>query len=57
MERAIQLLDSASDKPQSIEDAALAITQNLTAPLYHKRRALEDLLWALLNSKEFVMLR
>ena len=57
MERAIQLLDSASDKPQSIEDAALAITQNLTAPLYQKRRALEDLLWALLNSKEFVMLR
>jgi hypothetical protein len=57
MERAIQLLDTATDKPQSIEDAALAITQNLTAPLYQKRRAMEDLLWALLNSKEFVMLR
>jgi len=57
MERAIQLLDTATDKPQSIEDAALAITQNLTAPLYQKRRAFEDLLWALLNSKEFVMLR
>ncbi|MBM3965326.1 MAG: DUF1553 domain-containing protein [Planctomycetes bacterium] len=57
MDRAVQLLETATDKPQSIEDAALAITQNLTAPLYQKRRALEDLLWALLNSKEFVMLR
>jgi hypothetical protein len=53
----LELLRSISDRPQSLDAAALAIRQQLTAASYRRRRAFEDILWALLNSKEFLLLR
>jgi hypothetical protein len=54
---ATELLESVEDRPKSIDEIALAVQQPTTAKQYKERRVLEDLLWALINSKEFSILR
>jgi hypothetical protein len=54
---AMALMDSTSDRPQNMTEILLALQQQQTARQYRERRVLEDILWSLMNSKEFIMIR
>lgn len=57
LDSAAAMLQANSDRPASIDEIAIAIQQSATASRYKERRVLEDILWALINSKEFSILR
>ncbi|MCU0707124.1 MAG: DUF1549 and DUF1553 domain-containing protein [Pirellula sp.] len=57
LQGAVSVLNSSQDRPKNLDEIALAIQQQTTIDQYRERRALEDILWALMNSKEFSILR
>jgi hypothetical protein len=57
LEAAVSLLETSQDRPKNLDEIALAVQQHTTIQQYRERRALEDILWALMNSKEFAILR
>ena len=56
-EGVLAMLESNADRPKNVEEVLLAVQQAANAKQYSERRVLEDVLWALINSKEFAILR
>jgi hypothetical protein len=57
LEAVLVMLDANTDRPKNVEEVLLAVQQAANAKQYLERRVLEDVLWALINSKEFAILR
>lgn len=53
----LAMLEVNTDRPKNVEEVLLAVQQAANAKQYSERRVLEDVLWALINSKEFAILR
>jgi hypothetical protein len=53
----LAMLEVNADRPKNVEEVLLAVQQAANAKQYSERRVLEDVLWALINSKEFAILR
>jgi hypothetical protein len=56
-EAVLAMLEANTDRPKNVEEVLLAVQQAANAKQYSERRVLEDVLWALINSKEFAILR